>query len=233
MPTALITGATRGLGLSLAVGLADAGWSLIIDGRDAGRLAVAADVLRRTSPGVTAIRGDVTDAAHRVALSEAASGGLDLLVNNVSLLGPSPQPTLAAYPLGVLREVFEVNILAPVAVIQALLPALASRGGTIVNVTSDAAVEDYPGWGGYGASKAALDHVSATLAVEHPALTIYAVDPGDLRTDMHQRAFPGEDISDRPHPDSVVPAFLSLLSTKPSSGRYRLADLLTTTGGTA
>jgi NAD(P)-dependent dehydrogenase (short-subunit alcohol dehydrogenase family) len=221
MRTALITGGSRGLGRALAGALVDRGWRVIIDGRDAQHLASAARQL-----GAEPIVGDVADPVHRVALRAAVGGRLDLLVNNASVLGPSPQPALAEYPMDVLEEVYRVNTFAPLALVQALLPALRATGGRIVNVSSDAAVEAYPGWGGYGSSKAALDQLSAVLAAEHPELRVYAVDPGDMNTDLHQLAFPGEDISDRPGPESVVPALLELLETELPSGRYRAADLV-------
>jgi NAD(P)-dependent dehydrogenase (short-subunit alcohol dehydrogenase family) len=229
MPVAIITGASRGLGRALATGLAGAGWELVIDARTPGDLAAAAgEISSVTGSRVAAVPGDVTDAGHRRALVAAADrlGGLDLLVNNAGILGPSPQPPLFAYPLGVLREVFEVNVVAPLGLIQAALPALRDRRGAIVTVTSDAAVEAYPGWGGYGAAKAAVEQVSRVLAAEEPDLRVWWVDPGDLRTRMHQEAFPGADISDRPLPDTVVPAFLRLLADPPPSGRVRLADLI-------
>ena len=220
-PTAVVTGASKGLGRALATALAARGWQLVLDARDPADLATAL-------PGATVLAGDVSDPAHRADLAAAVRthGRLDLLVNNASDLGPSPLPALAAYPLDALRRVFETDVLAPVALAQALLPMLRSARGTVVNVSSDAAVEAYPYWGGYGAAKAALDHVTAVLATEEPELAVYAVDPGDMRTDMHQAAFPGEDISDRPLPDAVVPAFLHLLETRPASGRYRAAELL-------
>jgi NAD(P)-dependent dehydrogenase (short-subunit alcohol dehydrogenase family) len=227
---AIITGASRGLGLALAAGLADAGWRLVVDARGADDLAAA--VKEVSSGGVVAIPGDVTDPDHRLALVEAADrlGGLDLLVNNAGILGPSPQPPLAEYPLGALRDVYEVNVVAPLALIQLALPALRARRGAIVSVTSDAAVEAYPGWGGYGSAKAAIEQASRVLAAEEPELRVWWVDPGDLRTRMHQQAFPGEDISDRPLPDTVLPAFRQLLADAPPSGRIRLADLLTGAG---
>ena len=218
--TALITGASRGLGLALARALAERGWTLIVDarGREAleaarGELSALADVI--------AVPGDVTDGAHRRALARAARdvGGLDLLVNNASLLGPSPQPPLADYPLDVLERVYRTNVVAPLALFQAVRPLL-KPGARVVNVTSDAAVEPYPGWGGYGASKAALEQLSNILAAEHPDLRVYWVDPGDMRTQMHQEAFPGEDISDRPLPETSVPGFIALLTGDHPSGRY-------------
>jgi NAD(P)-dependent dehydrogenase (short-subunit alcohol dehydrogenase family) len=221
MPVAIITGASRGLGLALATGLAEAGWRLVVDARDAAALAAAAP------PGARAVPGDVTDPAHRAALVAAADelGGADLLVNNAGILGPSPQPRLSDYPLDVLRSVYEVNVVAPLGLIQLALPGLRDRGGSIVNVTSDAAVEGYEGWGGYGSAKAAVEQASNVLAAEEPSVRVWRVDPGDLRTRMHQEAFPDEDISDRPLPETVVPAFLRLVASRPESGRVRLADL--------
>jgi NAD(P)-dependent dehydrogenase (short-subunit alcohol dehydrogenase family) len=223
MPVAIITGASRGLGLAIATGLAAAGWRLVLDARDGPALSAAVEGL----PGVLALPGDVTDPGHRAALVAAADrlGGLDLLVNNAGILGPSPQPPLAGYPLDALRDVYEVNVVAPLALTQLALPALRTRGGAVANITSDAAVEPYPGWGGYGSAKAAVEQLSRILAAEEPAVRVWWVDPGDLRTRMHQEAFPGEDISDRPHPETVVPAFLRLVAEAPPSGRIRLADL--------
>lgn len=223
MSTALITGASQGLGLALTNAFAARGWNLVVDARDGTRLREAT----RTLPTVVAIPGDVTDPGHREALAAAAEvfGPLDLLVNNASELGPSPLPELAQYPLAALRTVYETNVVAPLALTQLLLPALRAAGGTIVNISSDAAVEPYPGWGGYGPSKAALDHASAILAAEEPELRVFAFDPGDMRTAMHQRAFPGEDISDRPLASTVVPAVLRLFDERPPSGRYRAVDL--------
>jgi NAD(P)-dependent dehydrogenase (short-subunit alcohol dehydrogenase family) len=221
---AIITGASRGLGRALAGGLVGAGWRLVIDGRGAAELAAAREEL---GAGVVAVPGDVTDPAHRAALVEAAdrAGGADLVVNNAGVLGPSPQPALAEYPLAALRDVYEVNVVAPLALAQLTLPGLRARSGALVMVTSDAAVEPYAGWGGYGSAKAALEQATAVLAAEEPAVRVWCVDPGDLRTRMHQEAFPGEDISDRPLPETVVPAFRTLLATAPASGRVRLADL--------
>jgi NAD(P)-dependent dehydrogenase (short-subunit alcohol dehydrogenase family) len=226
VPCALITGASRGLGEALAAGLARHGYALIVDGRDAIALEKAVAALP-DGPGVQAVPGDVTDPGHREALRVAASqaGGLDLLVNNASTLGASPLPPLADYPLAQLRDTLETNVVAPVALMQMMLPSLRSRGGAILNITSDAAVEPYAGWGGYGAAKAALEQASNVLAAEENTVRIWWVDPGDLRTAMHQEAFPGEDISDRPLPDTVVPAFLRLISERLPSGRYRAADL--------
>ncbi len=226
MPTALITGASRGFGRALALALAERGWSLVLDARHGDALSALAAAL--PTEGTLTVAGDVADPAHRAELVKAVRffGGLDLLVNNASELGPSPQPALADYPLDVLERVYAVNVIAPLALVQAALPWLSAAGGTVVDVSSDAAVEAYAGWGGYGSSKAALDHVSRILAEERPEVRVYAFDPGDMRTEMHQRAFPGEDISDRPEPETVVPALLRLLDERPRSGRWRARDLL-------
>jgi NAD(P)-dependent dehydrogenase (short-subunit alcohol dehydrogenase family) len=225
-PVAIVTGGSRGFGRALTAALLDRGWTVVGDARRADELTATATALN--SPRLIAIPGDVTDPAHRAALIVAAidAGPVRLLVNNASRLGPSPQPTLADYLAADLRAVYDVNVFAPLALIQATLPVLTENRGVIANVTSDAAVEAYEGWGGYGSSKAALDHLSAILAVENPAVPVYAFDPGDMRTEMHQAAFPGEDISDRPEPETVVPAFLRLLDTRPAAGRYRASDLL-------
>jgi len=232
MPVAVITGASRGFGNALAHALATRGWNLVVDAREPTALAAAADEIRAHAGAVVAVAGDVSDPSHRTAVREAVEslGGLDLLVNNASVLGPSPQPTLDRYPADEIERVLRVNTVAPLALTQLLLPRLVAAAGTVVNLSSDAAVEAYPGWGGYGASKAALDQLTAVLAAEQPALRVYAFDPGDMRTDLHQQAFPGEDISDRPPPEAMVPALLRLLDTGPPSGRYRAADLLTGAG---
>ena len=223
---ALVTGASRGLGRALAAGLAREGYDLILDGRNAADLDAAAHDMRGVA--VTAIAGDVTDPLHRAELLRAAqaAGRLDLLVNNAGTLGASPLPALADYPVDELRAAFEANVIAPIALTQLLLPALRERGGAILNVTSDAAVEPYAGWGGYGAAKAAIEQASNVLAAEETAIRVWWVDPGDLRTDMHQAAFPGEDISDRPLPESVVPALVRLVTERLPSGRYRAAELV-------
>ena len=200
MPVAIVTGASRGLGLALASALDERGWRLIVDARRETELRRATERLE----GVIAIPGDLADPVHRRSLVEAAGKPIDLLVNNASLLGPSPQPVLADYPLDEFRRVYEVNVVAPLALAQLVMPRLGD-GAAIVNVTSDAAVEPYEGWGGYGSSKAALEQLTAILAAEHPELRVYAVDPGDMRTQMHQDAFPGEDISDRPAPEASMP----------------------------
>jgi len=221
MPVALITGASKGLGRALARGLADRGWALVLDARDAEAL----EKVARELPTAVAVAGDVTDVRHREALAAAVRdvGRLDLLVNNASYLGPSPMPSLAEYPLDELARVYEVDVIAPLALTQLVLPLLAERAA-VVNVSSDAAVEPYEGWGGYGSAKAALDHLTAILGAEQPGYSVYAVDPGDMRTEMHQAAFPGEDISDRPVPEAIVPALLRLLDERPPSGRYRASD---------
>jgi NAD(P)-dependent dehydrogenase (short-subunit alcohol dehydrogenase family) len=223
MPTALITGASRGLGRALARALIRDDWKLVIDARGGAALEAVARELGRLGD-VTALPGDISDPEHRRALVDAAGGRIDLLVNNASTLGPSPQPPLALYPAAELQRVFRINVLAPVALIQLALPHLPA-GGTIVNVTSDAAVEPYEGWGGYGSAKAALEQISAVLGAEHPDLRVYAVDPGDMNTQMHQEAFPGEDISDRPPPEDSVPGFVALIEGDLPSGRYRSAEL--------
>jgi NAD(P)-dependent dehydrogenase (short-subunit alcohol dehydrogenase family) len=225
---ALITGASRGLGRALATGLAREGLSLIIDARNAAALQEVAAQLRAAGGTVTAISGDVTDPAHRAALLRAAqtAGRLDVLINNAGTLGASPLPALADYPPADLRAAFEANVIAPIALIQLMLPLLRASGGAVLNITSDAAREAYSGWGGYGAAKAALEQASNVLAAEELAVRVWWADPGDLRTDMHQQAFPGEDISDRPRPESVVPAFVRLISQRLPSGRYRAADLM-------
>ncbi len=229
MQTALITGGSKGFGLAVATGLAEDGWNVVIDGRRPSALDEAIRSLKAVARGgtVLGIAGDVADPAHRDALvSQVADlGGLDLLVNNASTLGPSPLPRLADYPLAALEHVVAVNVVAPLALVQAVLPLLRASGGTVVNITSDAAVEGYEGWGGYGSSKAALEQLSRVLAAEEPDVRVYWFDPGDMRTEMHQAAFPGEDISDRPLPITVVPALRRLLSEAPPSGRFRAADL--------
>ncbi|GAB4205044.1 MAG: SDR family oxidoreductase [Roseiflexaceae bacterium] len=219
--TALITGASRGLGFALARALAERGWRLIIDARNATALEQARHELARQTE-VVALAGDVTDPAHRRSLAEAAraAGGLDALVNNAGALGPSPQPALLDYPLDVLEQVYRTNVIAPLGLIQALRADLKS-GARIINISSDAAVEAYPGWGGYGSSKAALEQLTAVLAAEQPELRVYRVDPGDMRTQMHQDAFPGEDISDRPLPEESVPGLLALLEGDLPTGRYQ------------
>jgi NAD(P)-dependent dehydrogenase (short-subunit alcohol dehydrogenase family) len=226
-PVALVTGASRGLGLALVSALVSRGWHVVVDARDGERLAAAVAALPDPS-AVTAIPGDVVDDDHRAALAAAVhdlAGGLDLLVNNASVIGPSPLPPLAEHPLPDLLEVFEVNALAPIALVQLVLPALRARSGRIVDVSSDAAVEAYPGWGAYGAAKAALDHATAVLAVEHPELRVHAFDPGDMDTELHRLAEPGADLSHLPSPASVVPALLRLLDEDLPSGRYRAAEL--------
>lgn len=215
--TALITGAGRGLGLALARALLSRDWHVVVDARRASHLA---DAL----PGAVVLAGDVTDPAHRDALARAVRR-LDLLVNNASDLGPSPLPRLADIPVDAARRVYETNVLAPLALTQRLLPLLRASRGSVINISSDAGTEAYPGWGAYGSSKAALDQLTAILAAEEPELSAYSVDPGDMRTDMHQAAFPGEDISGRPEPERVVPALLRLIATRPPSARLRAADL--------
>ena len=224
--TALLTGASRGLGLALSRGLAARGWNLILTARDPLRLRAVRDELAQVTH-VAALAGDVTDAAHRERLVVLARGhaGLDALINNAGALGPSPLPPLLEHPVGDLAAVYDANVLAPLALIQVLHHEL-KPGARIVNVTSDAAVNVYAGWGGYGSSKAALEQLTAVLAAENPQWKVYAIDPGDMRTDMHQAAFPGEDISDRTLPETRVPAFVQLLEGELPSARYRASDLL-------
>jgi NAD(P)-dependent dehydrogenase (short-subunit alcohol dehydrogenase family) len=213
------------LGLALSRALADRGWRLVLDARGAADLAaVDAELSARTD--VIAIAGDVSDEDHRRALVEAGGGRLDLLVNNASLLGPSPQPRLAEYDLETFARVYDVNVFGPLRLTQLALPLLRASAGHIVNVTSDAAVEGYEGWGGYGSSKAAFEQWSRVLAAEEPGLRVWWVDPGDMNTRMHQEAFPGEDISDRQTPEAVVPGLLALIDRDPPSGRYRAADFV-------
>jgi NAD(P)-dependent dehydrogenase (short-subunit alcohol dehydrogenase family) len=219
-PTAIVTGASRGLGLALARALAERGWRLAIDARGADALEAA----RAELGGVVAVAGDVADERHRRELVAAAGERIDLVVNNASVLGASPLPALADHPLDALEEVFRVNVLGPLGLVQLALPRMPA-GGRVVNVSSDASVEPYEGWGGYGSSKAALDHLTLVLAAERPDLRVYAVDPGEMRTRMHQDAFPGEDISDRPPPEASVPGLLALIEGELPSGRYVAREL--------
>jgi NAD(P)-dependent dehydrogenase (short-subunit alcohol dehydrogenase family) len=224
--TALITGGTRGFGFALASSLVADGWRVVIDGRDRHTLDAALELL---GPAATGVAGDVTDPAHRRTLVSAAQAGgrLDVLVNNASTLGPTPLPPLRALGPASLAELFAVNVIAPLGLVQLALPLLRASSGTIVSVTSDAAIEAYDGWGGYGASKAALEQLTAVLAAEEPGLSVWSFDPGDMRTEMHQDAFPAEDIGDRPLPEEVaVPALRRLLWDRPPSGRYRAADVV-------
>ncbi len=221
--TAIVSGGSRGLGHAIVHALASNGWSVVTDARDATALRAAMAGLEHA----VGVPGDLTDEAHRAALVEAAvtlGGQVDLVVNNAGGLGPSPLPALADVPLDALSDLFDVNVVAPLGLIQDALPHL-SPDAVIVNITSDAAVEAYEGWGVYGATKAALDHIGRVLAVERPDLRVLTVDPGDLRTAMHQAAFPGEDISDRPGPETVVPAFLALIDGPERAGRHRLAEV--------
>jgi NAD(P)-dependent dehydrogenase (short-subunit alcohol dehydrogenase family) len=216
----IVTGASRGLGLALTRALVDRGWRVVVDARDA-------DALSRAwpdAPGDVLIPGDVTDPDHRRRLIEAAGEPIDLLVNNASALGPTPLPALGDYPLEELRRVYEVNVLAPLALIQLALPRFAD-GARVLNITSDAAVEPYETWGGYGSSKAALAQLTTILGAENRRLRVYAVDPGDMRTQMQQDAFPGEDISDRPPPEESVPGLLELIEGDLPSGSYRAREL--------
>jgi NAD(P)-dependent dehydrogenase (short-subunit alcohol dehydrogenase family) len=223
MRNALVTGASRGLGLALARALAERGWSLVIDARGAEGLEAARRELA-SHTHVVAIPGDVADPDHRRDLFAAVDGPLDLVVNNASTLGVSPLPALADYPAEALEQVFRVNVVAPLALIQLALPVLAP-GARIVNVSSDAAVEAYEGWGVYGASKAALDQLTNVLAAEREDVRIYAVDPGDMNTRMQQDAYPGEDVTDRPPPEESVPGLLTLVEGELPSGRYAAREL--------
>jgi NAD(P)-dependent dehydrogenase (short-subunit alcohol dehydrogenase family) len=228
MAVAVITGGSRGLGKALASALLDRGWSVVIDGRERAALERAESEMASSSGTLVVLAGDVTEAAHRSELLGAAErlGGLDLLVNNASTLGATPLPGLARYPLDELRHAYEVNVVAPLALVQEALPLLRrSADARIVNVSSDAAVEPYEGWGGYGSSKAALDQLSAVLAAEEPSIRVWALDPGDMRTQMHQDAFPGEDISDRPVPEAVAPLVVALIEGPEPSGRKRAAEV--------
>ncbi|WP_406231836.1 SDR family NAD(P)-dependent oxidoreductase [Nocardia sp. NBC_01009] len=228
-PTALITGASAGFGLALTRSLVGRGWRVIGTARRADRLERGRAEL---GDAVLAVAGDITDPAHRAELADIARriGYLDLVVNNASRLGPSPMPRLADYPLDELERVYRTNVIAPLAVLQFALPLLGSAG-VAIDISSDAGVEPYPDWGGYGSSKAALDQLTAILAAEHPDVSIYAFDPGDMRTEMHQAAFPGDDISDRPAPETVVPALLRLIEERPKNGRYTAADFATGVAG--
>jgi NAD(P)-dependent dehydrogenase (short-subunit alcohol dehydrogenase family) len=232
--TAIITGASRGLGLELSRALAKRGWKLVITARGASELERTRAELEPLTE-VIAIPGDVSDNGHAQALIEAARGfdGLTALVNNASILGPSSgklqdewraQPRLEHYPLDVLERVYQVNVFAPLRLMQLTLPML-EPNARVINITSDAAVEAYEGWGGYGSSKAALEQITKIFAAEHPELRVYWVDPGDMNTRMHQEAFPGEDISDRPNPDVSVPALLELLERELPSGRYKAQQM--------
>ncbi len=227
MPRALITGGSAGLGRALAAGLVARDWDVIITGRDEHRLAAVA---RELGTRVTPLAGDVTDAGHRSAIAASVTDGLDLLVNNASTLGLSPLRPVLELDDQVLRDVWETNVVAPAALIRTLRPSL-KPGAAVINLTSDAAVDHYETWGAYAASKVALEHLTLTLAAEEPGLRWWVVDPGDMRTQMHQDAFPGQDISDRPLPEGVVPGFLALLDDRPPSGRYRAAELVPANAG--
>jgi NAD(P)-dependent dehydrogenase (short-subunit alcohol dehydrogenase family) len=225
-PVALVTGASRGLGLALTDALVSRGWHVVVDARDGSRLAAAVATLPDPT-AVTAVAGDVVDDDHRARLAATVNdlGGLDLLVSNASVVGPSPLPLLADHPLPALLDVFEVNTLAPIALLQLVLPSLRARAGRIVHISSDAAVEAYERWGAYGAAKAALDHATKVLAIENPHLRFYTFDPGDMNTELHRLATPGEDLSDLPHPSTVVPSLLRLVDEERPSGRYVASEL--------
>jgi NAD(P)-dependent dehydrogenase (short-subunit alcohol dehydrogenase family) len=223
---ALITGASRGLGLALARALAQEGWRLIIDAQGQDTLRAAAHELSELTD-VISIAGDISSPVHRAALSQAVDRvqGIDALINNASYLGPSPQPELVAYPLETLERVYQVNVFAPLALFQAVYSSL-KDAAVVINISSDAGVEAYSGWGGYGSSKAALEQLSAIMAAENPKFRIYWVDPGDMKTQMHQEAFPGEDISDRPQPEASVPGLMALILGDLPSGRYQARQLV-------
>ncbi|HJU82473.1 MAG TPA: SDR family oxidoreductase [Acidimicrobiia bacterium] len=224
---AIITGASRGLGLALARRLAHDAYRLVIDARGLEDLEQTGAELAELTE-VVAVPGDVSDADHRRRLVEAADGQLNLLVNNASILGPSPQPDLADYPLDILERVYRTNVIAPLGMIQLALPLLRQSRGTVINITSDAALEAYEGWGGYGSSKAGLEQMSRILAAEESQVRVYWVDPGDMNTRMHQEAYPGEDISDRPPPEASVPGLMNLIESDRPSGRYAARDLVPT-----
>lgn len=227
-PVAVVTGASRGFGLAVATALAERGWRLVIDARTEAPLRLAEAQLARSSD-VAAVPGDVSALDHRQTLTAAVQkhGRLDALVNNASILGPSPRPDLNVYSINSLRRVFEVNTFAPLALIQDLADLLRTSHGVVINITSDAAAEPYPGWGGYGSSKAALNQITRILAAEEPAMGVYSFDPGDMNTRMHQEAFPGEDISDRSPPEDSVPALLQLIEGRPESGHYSASGVFT------
>jgi NAD(P)-dependent dehydrogenase (short-subunit alcohol dehydrogenase family) len=228
MPVAIITGASKGLGRALAEALAARGWDLVLDARTAAVLQETADRLDMYGTRVSALPGDVTDVGHRAALVAAARrlGGLDLLVSNASALGAEPLVRLEALDPSGLRRALEVNVVAALGLVQEALPLLrASGAGTVIAVSSDAAAEAYETWGGYGASKAALDHLAAVLGAEEPGLRVWAVDPGDMATDLYAAAVP-DDGDPRPAPASAVPGFLRLLDERPASGRYAAVALL-------
>jgi NAD(P)-dependent dehydrogenase (short-subunit alcohol dehydrogenase family) len=221
VPVGIVTGASRGLGLALVRALVERGWSLVVDARGGAALERAVAGLE----GVVAIAGDVTDPEHRRALVRSAGDRIDLLVNNAGVLGPSPQPSLARYPLAELRRLYDVNVFAPLALVQEALPRL-TPGAAVLDITSDAAVEPYEGWGGYGSSKAALEQLTAILAAEEPQLRVYRVDPGDMRTQTYQEAFPGADISHLPLPEASVPGLLALIEGTLPSGRFQARELV-------
>ncbi|HJU52047.1 MAG TPA: SDR family oxidoreductase [Acidimicrobiia bacterium] len=224
---AIVTGASRGLGLALARRLAHDGYTLVIDARGTDDLERTRTELAKLTK-VIALPGDVSDPDHRESLVDAAHGQLALLVNNASILGPSPQPPLADYPLDILEQVYRTNVIAPLGLIQLALPLLRRSQGTVINITSDAALEAYEGWGGYGSSKAGLEQLSRILAAEESGVRVYWVDPGDMNTQMHQEAYPGEDISDRPPPEASVPGLMNLIESDRPSGRYTVRELVPT-----
>jgi NAD(P)-dependent dehydrogenase (short-subunit alcohol dehydrogenase family) len=232
-PLALVTGGSAGLGRALVHALHDRGWAVITDGRDASRLAEAT----RDLDDVEAIPGDVADADHRQDLVDAVrrtdpDHGLDLLVHNASTLGPLPMPHLRHLETDSLAAIWDTNAGAPHALTRRLVDDLATAGGILLSLSSDAAVQHYPCWGGYGAAKAALDHLTLTFG-EETGVTAYVVDPGDMDTQMHRDAEPGEDLSHLPKPATVVPHLLALLDRRPAAGRYRAADVAPSLTGVA
>jgi NAD(P)-dependent dehydrogenase (short-subunit alcohol dehydrogenase family) len=226
--SALITGASKGLGYALAEHLAQNGWNLLINARNAKQLLEARNHLEQFTK-VIAISGDVRDELHLLQLAEALESNQwqpDLVVNNASALGVSPMPHLLDHPVEDLHVIFHTNMIAPISLLQKVKPYLKSDA-TIINVSSDAGAGAYETWGAYGGSKAGLDHMTDILAKEYPAWRFYAFDPGDMRTEMHQAAFPGQDISDRPLPtEQAVPAIIRLIENELPGGRYTASALL-------
>ncbi len=222
---AIVTGASKGFGKAVSEALVAAGWGVVGDARDAAVLKTSAEEL---GPSFQPVAGDITDPAHLASLVTIATeqGNLRLVVNNAGSLGPTPLPSLASLAVEDLQSLFATNVAAPLQLIQLALPLLRVNGGTIINVTSDAVPQHYEGWGAYGASKAALEKISGVVATEVPEVRVYELDPGDMRTDMQQAAFPGEDISDRPEPVLSAPAVLRLVDSDAPSGRYKAVDLI-------
>lgn len=227
--TALITGASKGFGRALVETLAKEGWQLLINARNPQTLLETQRYLEQFTE-VHAISGDVKDEIHLLQLPEKLeqlNWKLDLIVNNASTLGASPQPVLLEYPIESIHQIFHTNVIAPLSLLQKLKGYLKDQA-KIINLSSDAAANAYENWGGYGASKAALDHLTSIFIKENPQWSVYAFDPGDMRTEMHQAAFPGENIEDRPLPQSIaVPAALKLINENLNSGRYEASQLAT------